>query len=94
MLWTMLVIFALSYTWASTGDLLVISSGMLVLLGISGTTSGLSRTVDKPADDSAVKASPKSSDLFMAEDGSHFGLERQPVPHSESHSEGGDSFGR
>jgi hypothetical protein len=50
LMWTLLVIFALCYVWVANGILL----GVLALLGISGTTSVLARTVEgygnKPQD--------------------------------------------
>lgn len=39
MLWTVLVLYSLCYVWYATGEILSISSGVLILLGISGTTS-------------------------------------------------------
>lgn len=38
-LWTLLVLYSLCYVWYATGEILSISSGILVLLGISSTTS-------------------------------------------------------
>jgi hypothetical protein len=46
MLWTLLVIFSLCFVWAGSGQLLAISPGILVLLGISGGSSVLARAID------------------------------------------------
>ena len=45
LMWTVLVIFALAFNWSTTGELLEISNGILVLLGIAGGTSVLTRTL-------------------------------------------------
>jgi hypothetical protein len=56
MLWTVLVIFALTYVWVSTGEVLVLSNGILVLLGISGGTSVLARFL-QPEGGTATRSS-------------------------------------
>lgn len=60
MLWTLLVLYAFCFVWIANGILLDISSGVLVLLGISGGTSVLARGIehmhgaaDRPAVDQA-----------------------------------------
>lgn len=45
-LWTLLVLYSLCYVWYATGEILSISSGILVLLGISGTTSVASHSLE------------------------------------------------
>jgi hypothetical protein len=45
-LWTLLVLYSLCYVWYATGEILSISSGILVLLGISGTTSVASYSIE------------------------------------------------
>jgi len=72
LMWTLLVIFALCYVWVANGILLTISAGVLALLGISGTTSVLARTVEgygvtPPA--SGMTHTPKMKDLLVSEDG-------------------------
>jgi hypothetical protein len=54
-MWTMLVLYALCYVWLATGEILSISSGILILLGISGTTSVTSQTLE------AMQAQPQIS---------------------------------
>lgn len=63
LLWTVLVIFALCYAWFGTGELLSISSGILVLLGISGTTSVLVRTMGKDKNPAAAAMVPTEASL-------------------------------
>ncbi len=46
LLWTLLAVFALAFIWVSSGELPTLSNGILVLLGISGASSVLSRGVD------------------------------------------------
>ncbi|MBN8439581.1 MAG: hypothetical protein J0L95_16290 [Candidatus Accumulibacter sp.] len=68
LLWTLLVIFALSYAWFSTGVLLPLSSGILVLLGISGATSILARMAEGTDNSSAEPATkPMLKDLVWSE---------------------------
>lgn len=45
-LWTLLVLYSLCYVWYATGEILSISPGIMVLLGISGTTSVASHTLE------------------------------------------------
>lgn len=47
LLWSLLVLFALTFSWASSGQLLTLSASVLGLLGIAGGSSVLSRTVDR-----------------------------------------------
>ena len=70
LLWTVLVVFALCYAWFGTGELLSISSGILVLLGISGTTSVLVRTMgkDKNPAVAAVPTEPSLKDIIWSEE--------------------------
>ncbi|MEF8707599.1 MAG: hypothetical protein V5B38_01390 [Candidatus Accumulibacter propinquus] len=68
LLWTLLVIFALSYAWFSTGVLLPLSSGILVLLGISGATSILARMAEGTDHSTAEPATnPLRKDLVWSE---------------------------
>lgn len=71
LMWTLLVIFALCYVWVANGILLAISSGVLALLGISGATSVLARTVEgygtQPQD--TLRREPKLKDLVVTPDG-------------------------
>lgn len=80
MLWTVLVLFALVFVWVSTGEILVISAGMLVLLGISGTSSVLARAIEaKPgaaAEPLRENVAPQLKDLVMSEDGEGVDLMR------------------
>lgn len=46
LLWTLLVLYAYCFVWLANGILLDISSGVLVLLGISGGTSVLARGIE------------------------------------------------
>lgn len=70
MLWTLLVLYALSFVWIANGQLLDISSGVLVLLGISGGTSVLARGVENMAGAPApVVAQPQLKDLVTDENG-------------------------
>lgn len=71
MLWTLLVLYALSFGWIANGQLLDISSGVLVLLGISGGTSVLARGVENMAGAPAapIVAAPKLKDLITDEHG-------------------------
>jgi hypothetical protein len=46
LLWSLLVIFALTFAWVSSGQLLPLSTGVLALLGIAGGSSVLSRGVE------------------------------------------------
>ena len=72
LLWTLLVLYAFCFVWAANGILLDISLGVLVLLGISGATSVLSRTADKfdaSADNRPIAAAPQWRDLVMGNDG-------------------------
>lgn len=70
-LWTVLVIFALTFNWITTGELLDISPGILVLLGISGTASVLVRTIDAKggAASAASQRSTSLADVCMGDDG-------------------------
>lgn len=45
-LWTLLVLYSLCYVWYATGEILFISPGILVLLGISGATSVASYSLE------------------------------------------------
>lgn len=79
LLWTMLVIFTLCFVWVSTGEIVAISSGVLVLLGISGGSSVLSRAIEtKPASGAAPveRLDAAAKDLVQAEDGNGFDLLR------------------
>lgn len=71
LLWTLLVLYALSFVWIANGLLLDISSGVLVLLGISGGTSVLSRGIDNYAGvpTAPVTDVPKFKDLVTNEHG-------------------------
>jgi|GEM_PF-5782422 len=70
-MWTMLVLFALCYVWYATGEILTISSGVLILLGISGVTTVTARTLEAlqaPKDNIAPEAA-SARDLITSEDG-------------------------
>lgn len=66
MMWTLLVLYAFCFVWVANGILLDISSGVLVLLGISGGTSVLSRGIDQMA--SAGEAPPPIVDTASLKD--------------------------
>jgi hypothetical protein len=68
MLWTLLVIFSLCFVWAGSGQLLAISPGILVLLGISGGSSVLARAIDK-TDAAGPPREGAFSDLVRDRDG-------------------------
>ncbi len=72
MLWTLLVLYAFCFVWVANGMLLDISSGVLVLLGISGGTTVLSRTADKYARDpgeAMLAEGPRLKDLIVDKNG-------------------------
>jgi hypothetical protein len=58
LMWTLLAIFALAFVWVSNGELPTLSAGVLVLLGITGTSSVLSRTVDAFGSDKEPPVAP------------------------------------
>ena len=68
-IWTLLVLFAVGFTLVTTGELLDISPGILVLLGISGATSVLSRQVESAqlAAELKPKKTPMIADLVQTE---------------------------
>lgn len=71
LMWTLLVLYALSFVWIANGLLLDISSGVLVLLGISGVTSVLSRGIENfaGAPKAPVTDEPKFKNLVTNEQG-------------------------
>jgi hypothetical protein len=75
LLWTLLVIFALCFVWVGSGQLLAISQGILVLLGISGGSSVLARAIGKSEATTAAARAPVMADLFRNKEG-HFDLLR------------------
>lgn len=70
-MWTMLVLFALCYVWYATGEILTISSGVLILLGISGVTTVSARTLEalQAPKDSVAPETASARDLITSEDG-------------------------
>jgi hypothetical protein len=70
-MWTMLVLFALCYVWYATGEILTISSGVLILLGISGVTTVSARTLEalQAPKDSVATQTASARDLITSEDG-------------------------
>jgi hypothetical protein len=73
MLWSLLVLFALTFAWISTGELIVLSNDVLAMLGIVGGSSVLARGVEKldPAAPAATAApvEPDKSNLVTDKDG-------------------------
>lgn len=69
--WTLLVAFALTFVWAANGELLSITPGFLVLLGISGSTSVLAKTLDHAKTDKpspVLRSTPRLRDLVTVYD--------------------------
>lgn len=79
LLWTMMVLFSLTFAWVSTGELLLLSNDVLKMLGIVGGSSILARTADRldPGYNAAASAptEPTKKDLVADKDG-HFDLLR------------------
>ena len=71
LLWTLLVLYALAFVWIANGMLLDISSGVLILLGISGGTSILVRGVENMGNTTMTPMTdtPKLKDLITNEKG-------------------------
>lgn len=71
LMWTLLVLYALAFVWIANGMLLDISSGVLILLGISGGTSILVRGVENMGNTTMtpVTDTPKLKDLITNEKG-------------------------
>jgi hypothetical protein len=71
LMWTLLVLYALAFVWVANGMLLDISSGVLILLGISGGTSILVRGVENIGNTTMtpVTDTPKLKDLITNEKG-------------------------
>ena len=71
LMWTLLVLYALAFVWIANGMLLDISSGVLILLGISGGTSILVRGVENMGNTtmSPMTDTPKLKDLITNEKG-------------------------
>jgi hypothetical protein len=68
LLWSLLVIFALTFAWVSSGQILPLSAGVLALLGIAGTSSVLSRGVesmDSTTSTPAVQQEPDRRNLVF-----------------------------
>lgn len=61
MIWTVLVVFALIFHWITTGQLLQVSEGILVLLGISGGTSTLVRGISSSRNNQNASSSKDKS---------------------------------
>lgn len=69
-MWSVLVLFSMFYVWLANGQVILISSGILILLGISGGTLVASRTVETLAPTTCVRSgTPALSDL-VSKDGS------------------------
>lgn len=71
LMWTLLMLYALAFVWIANGMLLDISSGVLILLGISGGTSILVRGVENMGNTTMtpVTDTPKLKDLITNEKG-------------------------
>jgi len=74
LLWSLLVIFALTFSWISTGQLLTLSASVLGLLGIAGSSSVLARSVERMDPESVAAAAaapvePSKGDLVNDKDG-------------------------
>lgn len=73
LMWTLLVLYAFCFVWVANGLLLEISPGVLILLGISGGTSVLSRTVEKlsgsPESGRPLETKARLQDLVTGDDG-------------------------
>lgn len=72
LLWTLLVLFAMVFTWVGTDQLLPLSMGVLGLLGIAGTSSVLARAAERVTpEERAPKprpSGPKLADLVSDAD--------------------------
>jgi hypothetical protein len=63
-MWTVLVLFSMFYVWLANGQVILISSGILILLGISGGTLVASRTAETLDPTTRVRTgTPALSDL-------------------------------
>lgn len=69
LLWTVLVVFSLCFVWIGTGQLLVISPGILVLLGISGSSSVLARAIERGDAPPSHREEPGLANLIRDDDG-------------------------
>lgn len=76
LMWTLLVLFSMSYVWINQGEMMTLTQGILALLGISGGTSVLSRFVPSTAGTAPATASTGTSDstgsfrdMLRSEDG-------------------------
>lgn len=73
LLWSLLVLFALTFAWISTGELIVLSNDVLAMLGIVGGSSVLARGVEKldPAAPAATAepVEPDKRNLVTDKDG-------------------------
>lgn len=69
LMWSLLVLFSLTFAWVTTGELLLLSNDVLKMLGIVGGSSVLARALERMRPPETPRAEPDKKDLVADPDG-------------------------